>query len=682
MNIRIWTLRVLLGVVVLCGILVGVLLLTFDPNDLKSQIVKAVRDNTGRELIISGDLDLEFFPYLSVSIKDVELGNSQGFNGPFLTLTGAHLKTRLLPLLSSRLDVVAIDIEGLSLFLARDASGRGNWMDLATPASPDGSVSEEPVLARDKRIPFLASLIVDGLQVSDARIVWDDQRSGENFEVGGIRLDVSDFAFGVPFVVDTYAMAKRGEITGELDFSAEATLELDRLSVANLAMKAVLSGDSLPGSPETISLAADFFSTDGRIDNGRMLGLGLDVGFSAQASSGEDIVGVLDVARFNPKEAFTRLGLPAPHFTDPSALEEVAFSCRLTKGNEGFEASNLKLVFDDQALKGRVAVYGRTDPQVDLELHLDTLNLDRYRIHSGSGENQASSGPSEENLDLPVKMMRKLNLNATLALDSLTVSNLRVSDARVRLTAKDGIFDMREIESGLYGGRLNGAGSLDVREQTPVYAWSHRISGLQIGPLLRDLHGQESLSGSMQSSADLGTTGRSTMDLRRNLKGKVDFKVSDGAISGVNVSQLLRDGIRKVKGLSPGPQESPRTVFSVLSASGTISNGVETTPDLFLLAPRFRVTGNGQTDLVREVLDFRLLIELAGSQGQFDEGTLGLNSVPVRISGPVREPTISPDMEAVLRDLGLRGGQAVQDVLKGVGSGLNKGVEGLKNIFK
>jgi AsmA protein len=682
MNIRIWTVRVLLGLIVVCGILVGVLLLNFDPNDYKSQIVKSVRDNTGRELVISGDIGLEFFPYLSVSISDLELGNSQGFNGPFLTLSGAHLKTRLLPLLSSRLDVVAIDIEGLSLFLSRDESGRGNWMDLATSPSDDASAPEKPVLARDKRVPFLAGLIVDGLHVSDARIVWDDQRSGENFEVAGIRLDVSDFTFGVPFVVETYARAKRGEITGELDFSAKATLDLDRLSVEDLAMKAILSGDSLPGSPETISFSADFFSTDGRIDNGRMQGLGLDVGFSAQASNGTGITGVLDVARFNPKDAFTRLGLPFPDFTDPSALEQAAFSCTLTKGMDGFAASNLKLVIDDQALEGRVAVHGRANPQVDLDLHLDTLNLDRYRMHSGSGVEKAPSGSAEENIDLPVKMMRKLNLNATLAVDSLTVFNLRASDTRIRLMAKDGLFDMQAIESGRYGGRLQGAGSLDVRGQTPLYTWSHLISGLQIGPLLRDLHGQESLSGSMQSSAAIDTSGRSTMDLRRNLKGKVDFKVTDGAISGVNVSQLLRDGIRKVKGLSPGPQESPRTVFSVLSASGTISNGVETTPDLFLLAPRFRVTGNGQTDLVREVLDFRLLIELAGSQGQFDEGTLGLNSVPVRISGPVREPTISPDMDAVLRDLGLRGGQAVQDVLKGVGSGLNKGVEGLKNLFK
>jgi AsmA protein len=153
-------------------------------------------------------------------------------------------------------------------------------------------------------------------------------------------------------------------------------------------------------------------------------------------------------------------------------------------------------------------------------------------------------------------------------------------------------------------------------------------------------------------------------------------------LHGVNITQLLRDGIRKVKGQAPGPEESPRTVFSVLSASGNIVRGVETTPDLLLLAPRFRITGSGQTDLVREVLDFSLLIELEGTQGQFEEATLGLRGVPVRVSGPVREPTFSPDMTAVLQGLGLRGGQAVQDVLRGVGSGVNKGVEGLKNLFK
>ena len=682
MNIRTWIVRGLLGLILLGGILAGVLLMTVDPNDFKPQIINAVRDNTGRELTISGDLGLEFFPYLSVSISDLELGNSEGFIGPFMTLNGAHLKARLLPLLSSRLEVVAIDIEGLSLFLSRDANGRGNWMDLATPDSAEDSAPDAPVLARDKRVPFLAGLIVDGLQISDARVVWDDKLSGESFEVGGIRLDVSDFAFGEPFVVDTHAMAKRNEITGELDFTANAILDLDRLTVEDLVLKAVLSGDSLPNSPEIISFSGDYFSTDGRIDNARMQGLGLDITFSAQPSGDAGSTGVLDVARFNPKAAFARLAIPLPNFTDPAALEEAAFSCKWSAGGDGFEAKDLRLVLDRQALNGRVSVHGRTDPRIDLDMQLDSLNLDRYRIRSDGGAKAASSGASEDRIDLPVSLMRKLNLNATLAVDTLSVINMRVSDSNIRLTAKDGFFDMPRIESSLYGGSLKGSASLDVRRELPAYSWSHSIDAVEIGPLLRDLHGKESLSGTMKSSAALDTSGQSTMDLRRNLKGKVDFKVSDGAISDVNVSQLLRDGIRKVKGLPPGPQEPPRTVFSILSASGTVTRGVETTPDLLLVAPRFRVTGNGQTDLVREVLDFRLLIELAGSEGKFDEGSLGLNSVPVRISGPVRQPTISPDMEAVLRDLGLRGGQAVQEVIKDVGSGLNKGVEGLKNLFK
>lgn len=259
MNVRRWIVGTLIALTLLFAGLAATLLIVVDPNDFKPQIVQAVRDNTGRELTISGDLALEFFPYLSVSIGELELGNSEGFSGPFLTLTGAHLKARLLPLLASRLDVVAIEIDGLSLFLARDAQGRGNWMDLATPEAADSAPDDSPVLARDRRVPVLASLIVDGLEVSEAQVVWDDRQGDERFEVSGIRLDVSDFAFGEPFVVDTRARATRGGITGDLDFTARAVLELDRLSVEDLVMQAVLSGASLPNSPETIALSMDFF---------------------------------------------------------------------------------------------------------------------------------------------------------------------------------------------------------------------------------------------------------------------------------------------------------------------------------------------------------------------------------------------------------------------------------------
>lgn len=677
-----WSIRIVLGLVLTGAIVVAVLLFTVDPNDFKPQIIEAVRDNTGRELVISGDLGLELFPHLHVSTGTLELGNRQGFSGPFLTLRGANLKARLLPLLVSRLDVVAIEIEGLSLFLARDDSGQGNWMDLAAAPRQSAESGGVPLLKRDRRVPVLAGLIVDGLEVSDARIVWNDLRSGENFEVSGISLDVSDFAFGKPFDVDTHAQASRGGVTAELDFSTRAVLELERLTLENLDMKAVLSGDALPGSPETVTLSADHLSTEGRIDNGRMRGLGLDVRFSAQKNASSELGGDIEAGSFNPKDACRRLGLSFPRFKDPLAMERMAFTCAWSVSGDRLEVSDVLLSLDDSSIKGGIRILGRTDPFVDLDLHLDALNPDRYRILPEAGDPQAASGVSDNTFPLPVALMRTLNFNATMAADSLALSNLDLSDTRLSITARDGLFNLRDIASNLYNGRLNGSAALDVRSKIPTYTWNHAIDGLELGPFLRALHGRESLSGTMQSTASLTSSGMTERELRRNLNGKLDFKVSDGAIAGTNVSQLVRDGIRKLKGQSPGPVEAPRTLFSVLSASGTVTSGVETTPDLYLFAPRFRVTGSGQTDLVTEVLDFRLVIELEGSQGRFDEGALGIGSVPVRVSGPVREPTISPDLDAILRDLGLRGGQAVQDVLKGVGSGLNKGVEGLKNIFK
>ncbi len=122
------------------GILALAALLTWiDPNDFKARIIAAVRETTGRELTITGDLDLEFFPYLALTTGPLELGNAPGFGGPFLTVAGTHLKARLLPLLASRLEVVAMGLDGLVLHLARDEHGRGNWMDLVASAGANGT---------------------------------------------------------------------------------------------------------------------------------------------------------------------------------------------------------------------------------------------------------------------------------------------------------------------------------------------------------------------------------------------------------------------------------------------------------------------------------------------------------------------------------------------------------------
>ncbi len=51
--------------------LVLYLTLLFDPNDFKPQIVDAVKKQTGRELVISQDLNWTFFPTLGIELGGI-----------------------------------------------------------------------------------------------------------------------------------------------------------------------------------------------------------------------------------------------------------------------------------------------------------------------------------------------------------------------------------------------------------------------------------------------------------------------------------------------------------------------------------------------------------------------------------------------------------------------------------
>ena len=74
--------------------------LLFDPNDFRDRIAEETRAATGRELVIEGDLDVSFFPWLAIGMGKTSLGNAPGFGDePFASFESAKLSVRLLPLI-------------------------------------------------------------------------------------------------------------------------------------------------------------------------------------------------------------------------------------------------------------------------------------------------------------------------------------------------------------------------------------------------------------------------------------------------------------------------------------------------------------------------------------------------------------------------------------------------------
>ena len=64
---------------------------------------------------IRGELELKVFPWIALDIHDVTLGNPPGYGSePFLTVQKASVGVKLIPLLSKRVEVSRVGIEGLA----------------------------------------------------------------------------------------------------------------------------------------------------------------------------------------------------------------------------------------------------------------------------------------------------------------------------------------------------------------------------------------------------------------------------------------------------------------------------------------------------------------------------------------------------------------------------------------
>ena len=131
-------------------------------------------------------------------------------------------------------------------------------------------------------------------------------------------------------------------------------------------------------------------------------------------------------------------------------------------------------------------------------------------------------------------------------------------------------------------------------------------------------------------------------------------EVLNGALIGVNIAKIIREGWAKVKGQSvPQTNEPDKTDFSELNGTAKITNGVLDNRDFAMKSPLLRITGAGKANLVSEQLDYLLKASVVGSlqgAGGDDLSKLKGVTIPVRITGPFDSPSYKPDLAAALSD--------------------------------
>jgi AsmA protein len=170
---------------VIIGVLVVVWLV--DPNRFKSRIETAVREATGREFTLVGDIELGFFPWLALRTGEGRFGNAPGFGPePMVSWRSAQLGAKLLPLLRGELVANRVQLTGVDLRLLRRVDGHGNWEGIGNRQTGKGTEPEGEMTLR-----------VDGVQIEDARISFVDETVPRRIEVAGFDFTTDEIARGL-----------------------------------------------------------------------------------------------------------------------------------------------------------------------------------------------------------------------------------------------------------------------------------------------------------------------------------------------------------------------------------------------------------------------------------------------------------------------------------------------------
>ncbi len=673
------------------------IVLTFDVNKYKTEIVSAVHDATGRDLTIKGDLGLSLFPWLGVEIGAMELSNATGFGPePFAKIGSAAVKVKLLPLLKKEVEVNTVTLDGLYLLLRRDAAGHNNWDDLVAKSKEEKSPEDTSAA------PTLASLTIDGVNLRDATLIWDDQvaparyditklnlRSGPISRADPVRLDMNfdiissapalnghlqlateaqyDFDGRVLYLRDIkLATRLQGKLlpaeNTELDLTAHATLKLaeQRYTLNDLKIAAKLSGGKLPAPSIAADLAAQV-ELDLREQRFKAEPFTLSVaGITASgAVHGQDLrgtprfEGVLTIADFNARELMSKFGMTAPVTADLKTLTGVSAKMEFQASASEIAFSKLDLKLDQTQLSGNAALRDFAKPAIRFRLAIDDIDADRYLAPPAPASAPAAAPPSAATAGgaekLPLTTLRKLDVDGNLRVGKLKIAKLHLSDLELGLKAKDGRLRAQPLVANLYGGRYRGDLALDARGEKLTFSSDDTLSKIEIGPLSRDWLEKDLVAGTGTINLQLSGSAGDSREIRRTLNGQLGFTFSGGRVNGVNLVELIKnDYVKYLQNLVSDPTTLNQTVFSNFSATAKVTNGELTTEDLTLNSAQLNIKGRGSVNLASDTIALRLDAKPTGQfakqLGQFKDVT-----VPIKVKGSLSAPAFSVDLDDALK---------------------------------
>lgn len=636
------------------------LTLFFDPNDFREEISSSVKNQTGRDLVIEGDISLDVFPWLAVAVGKSSLGNAAGFGDePLASFDRASFSVRLLPaLLRQEVVVGAANIEGLQLNLVINERGSSNWSDLI----PDESAGEEN---DDAAADATSEIDVNSIKVVDALVHYTNLEAGENITLDAINLQVgrlkSDgtavpFSAAMNFDVQPAGLSGDIDVTTTLAFDSDTgVVQLGNLTVdgsvegvASIPTRMSISTDGIAVSMNEYQVAAEPFD---------LTMLDMRISADVQPFSYEDRItpqATIAIDAFSPRSLMTMFDVVPPVTADPVALSRVIVDANAQLTATAIELTGVVIKLDDTTFTGALSVPREATGFYQFDLAGDSIQLARY-MEPASESGQAETTEAVP-VEIPTDLIRPLNARGKLKITEASLGNIVFENVDVGINSSNGKLRLFPISAGMFGGSYDGDVRIDVSGKTPSLSLNEKVAGVDLARLAKAMFDQDNITGAINGAFALSGSGADTAAIQRDLSGNLSMELSEGTYEGVDVWYELRRARALLKGeAAPEAVLPAKTAFSTVKVTGVVAEGVMHSDDFLAELPFMRLTGGGRIDIPTATIDYSMTARVLEKPEFMQDATpeeiddLTKTVIPMKISGPLASPSIKPDLEALLR---------------------------------
>ena len=460
--------KVALAFVILIAVAIGALLVLpsfWDWNGEKDRIAALVKEHTGRDLEIAGNVSLRLLPTPAFSAREVTLANIEGGSSPAMAqLEELQIRISLLPLMRGKVFVESVTLVKPQVLLEVLPDGRANWDFAAgTPEPSGGAQAPEPTsgatpaASQDEEAVGDESIRVDSFLIEEGTVRYRDARSGRTEMVSGLNADLGAESLLGPFVAIGAAVYQ--DVPLEFEFSLGRVVDngATAISISLTLPRAEASGQFVGA----LSRHEDLQTLRGRLQ-----------------AKGEDLAGLIRGLPFAgaPAEAPAQLARP------------FSVQAEVTASETDMQAEAVALAFGELSLDGELEASFGDVPDITATLSTKTIDLDAFLaqpaevpqgLPSGDGGQVTPSDapPMRTEAAPPAegaaaqRLPEGVAVSLNLAADALLYRGQTVRQVLVAARLEDGRLNLREAKAQLPGSSdVSLSGTLTSQEQGPRFS--------------------------------------------------------------------------------------------------------------------------------------------------------------------------------------------------------------------